>query len=192
MLQQFVTSLKDWRISMQNNKHIQQYIINELTKIICKHELYIYQLRHSKMKTRMQRYFNSTPLRNAFARVVVYAYAVNKHYSIQKVASKLYTTRQSISKIVEEAEAEGWLHVKRSSNSVEIQASEEMYAVFQDYVEIRKQLLPKQERDHWNELLLLQSLVESNIALDAWTSIKLDDVVDISDRGNVLEEEMLS
>ena len=161
---------------MNDNKNIQEYIQNELTKIICKHELFIYQLRHSKMKTRMQRYFNSTPLKNAFARVAVYACAVNTHYTIQTIATKLCATRQSISKIVEECEAEGWLNVKRSANSVEVQASTEMYNVFQQYVEARKKLLHKDDRDHWNELLLLQSLVQSNVTLDEWTSIKLDDV----------------
>ena len=161
---------------MLDNKNIQEYIKNELTKIITKHELYIYQARQTRMDTRHQRYFNSTPLRNAFARVVVYATAVNEHYTIQTIASKLYSTRQSISKIVEECDAEGWLNVKRSPNSVEIQASKVMYDFFLEYVKARQILLNKTDRDRWNELILLQNLVESEVALDEWTSINLNDI----------------
>lgn len=162
---------------MKDNKEIQKYIQQQLTKILCQHEIAIYQARQTRMETKVQRYFNSTPLRNVFARMVCYAYCVKTHYTIQYIADELKTTRQSISKIVEECEAEGWINVIRTPNSVEVQASHATYEGMLDYVEQRKKLLPKTMRQTWNELLALQTLVESDVTLNDATSVKLDDVV---------------
>tara|TARA_R100001460_G_scaffold101104_1_gene144947 strand:- start:4 stop:558 length:555 start_codon:yes stop_codon:yes gene_type:complete len=162
---------------MKDQREIQNYIQKELSKILCQHEIAIYQARQTRMKTKIQRYFNSTPLRNVFARIVVYANCVNKHYSIQYIADELKTTRQSISKIVEECEAEGWINVIRTPNSVDVQANHVLYQGMLYYVEQRKKLMPKEMRQTWNELLALQTLVESDVTLNDATSVKLDDVV---------------
>ena len=162
---------------MKDQKEIQNYIQKELTKILCQHEIAIYQARQTNMNTKIQRYFNSSPLKNVFSRIVVYAYCVNKHYSIQYIADELKTTRQSISKIVEECEAEGWINVIRTPNSVDVQASNTLYEGMLVYLSQRKKLMPKELRQTWSELLALQSLVESDVTLDDATSINLDDVV---------------
>ena len=163
-----------------NKEQIIQYTNKELTKILCQHEIAIYRARQTRMSSKIQRYFNSTPLRNVFARIVSYAYCVNQHYSIQFIADELKTTRQSISKIVEECEAEGWINIIRTPNSVEVQASDHTYEGMLDYVQQRKKLLPKQMRGTWNELLNLETLVTTELTLDDCCSIKPHDVDDNS------------
>ena len=174
-----------------NKDQIKEYINRELTKILCQHEVAIYLARQTRMSTKVQRYFNSTPLRNVFARMVSYAYCVNEHYTIQYIADELKTTRQSISKIVDECEAEGWINVIRTPNSVEVQASDVTYEGMLDYLERRKKLLPKQMRRTWNELINLQTLVTTDLTLDDESSNKPSDVDQPSDNVKVIGKGML-
>ena len=174
-----------------NEEQIKKYIERELVKISCQHEIAIYQARQTRMSTKVQRYFNSTPLRNVFARMVSYAYCVNKHYTIQYIADELKTTRQSISKIVEECEAEGWINVIRTPNSVEIQASDVTYEGLINYVEQRQKLLPKQIRSTWDELINLQTLVTTQLTLDDSFSDNPSDVDQHSQNDNIINKEML-
>ena len=69
------------------------------------------------MQTKIQRYFNSTPLRNVFSRICVYARCVNEFYTISYISDELRATRQSISQMVDECEEEGWVIVDRNSQS---------------------------------------------------------------------------
>ena len=86
-------------------------IYKEMVKILSLHEIKIYQVRVDRTNTRMQIYFNSTTLRNFFARICNYAYTVNKFYIISYVTKELRSTRQVISLIVDECENEGWLNI---------------------------------------------------------------------------------
>ena len=74
----------------------------------------------------MQRYFNSTPLRNVFARICNYAYTVKQFFTISYVTKELRSTRHAISLIMDECENEGWLNIHIRANNVEFQASEEL------------------------------------------------------------------
>ena len=97
-----------------------------MVKILYLKEIKIYQARVDRTSTRMKRYFNSTPLRNVFARICNYAYTVNQFYTISYVTKELRSTWQAISLIVDECENEGWLNIHRRANKVEFQASEEL------------------------------------------------------------------
>ena len=55
----------------------EEIVYREMVKILSSHEIKIYQARVDRVNTRMQRYFNSTPLRNIFARICNYAFTVN-------------------------------------------------------------------------------------------------------------------
>tara|TARA_R100000329_G_scaffold35583_2_gene33453 strand:+ start:560 stop:1087 length:528 start_codon:yes stop_codon:yes gene_type:complete len=174
-----------------NKEQIKEYLDRELTKILCQHEVAIYQARQTRMSTKIQRYFNSTPLRNVFARMVSYAYCVNKHYSIQYIADQLKTTRQSISKIVDECEAEGWINVIRTPNCVKVQASDVLYEGMLVYVEQRKKLFPKKMRQAWSELINLQTLVTTELTLDDDSSNNPSNVDQPSDNVIVVGKGML-
>ena len=111
------------------------------------HEIKIYQARVDRTNTRIQRYFNSTPLRNVFARICNYAYTVNQFYTISYVTKELRSTRQAISLIVDECENEGWLNIHRRANKGEIKDSEEVYESWRDYVYASTNIMTSDERN---------------------------------------------
>ena len=138
------------------NKNISNFLDDEtyrqIVKLISQYEIRIYQSRVDRVETRMQRYFNSTPLKNVFARVCNYAFSVNKFFTIAYVTRELRSTRQAISSIVDECESEGWLNIRRRPNRVEFQASKILYESWRDYVDVRKSLISQDEFDKWMNL----------------------------------------
>ena len=111
------------KINMKNTKKEifksfdKNLIYKEMVKILYLKEIKIYQARVDRTSTRMKRYFNSTPLRNVFARICNYAYTVNQFYTISYVTKKLRSTRQAISLIVDECENEEWLNINRRATT---------------------------------------------------------------------------
>lgn len=71
-------------------------------------ELTVYSFRQTRMNNKIQRYFNSTPTKNAFARILCLAAYVNQPYTKTQVAEQLYVSRQTAHDLVEECVAEGW------------------------------------------------------------------------------------
>ena len=126
-----------------------------MVKILSLHEIKIYRARVDRTNTRMQRYFNSTLLKNVFARICNYAYTVNQFYTISYVTKKLRSTRQAISLIVDECENEEWLNINRRANKVEFQASEELYESLRDYVFARTNIMTSDECNDWISMLTL-------------------------------------
>ena len=75
----------------------EEYIVSQ-----CDVELEIYQARLVRMDTPSQRYFNSSPLKNVFARAMVVARLKNKPRTITQLASQLLVSRQAISVMIKE------------------------------------------------------------------------------------------
>ena len=153
-----------------------QIILQEMVKVLSDLEIKIYQARQDRMQTKIQRYFNSTPLRNAFARICVYAKCVNQFYTISKIADELRATRQAISLMVDECEQEGWITVERTPNRVGIQASQHLFDGMSDYVEARKILAKDITKGRWNDLTRMAELVESDFTFLDDESVKSDDI----------------
>ena len=119
-----------------------EYIINGLDELLnkkvlqsmCKYELEIYQGRIDRMNSREQRYFNSTPIRNAFASLMVVAACDNQPYTITEIVNKLRSNRQSISTMVDECKKEGWVNVTKIGNKLQCTASSSLIKSFNDYI----------------------------------------------------------
>ena len=133
-----------------------------MVKLISRYEIRIFQSRVDRVETRMQRYFNSTPLKNVFARVCNYAFSVNKFYTIAYVTRELRSTRQAISSIVDECESEDWLNIRRRPNRVEFQASKILYESWRDYIDARTALIGKDEFDKWMNLYKVYNDLKGN------------------------------
>lgn len=155
---------------------LKELIDNEMNKVLCDLEIKIYQARQDRMQTKIQRYFNSTPLRNVFSRICVYAKCVNQFYTISQIAYELRATRQSVSQIVNECEEEGWVIVDRNSNSVCVQASQTLYNAQLDYLNHRKELAKNLTKGKWNDLTRMSELVESDLTFLKDDSVKSDDI----------------
>ena len=86
------------KINMKNTKKEifksfdKNLIYKEMVKTISLHEIKMCQARVDRTKTKMQRYFNSTPLKNFFARICNYAYTINQFYTISYVTKELRST----------------------------------------------------------------------------------------------------
>ena len=100
----------------------------------------------------MQRYFNSTPIRNAFASIMVIGACNNKSYTITEIVNNLRSNRQSISTMVDECKKEGWIIVTKNGNKVQCKASENLVEGFHDYMTFSKEI----SKDYFNSLELLK------------------------------------
>ena len=155
---------------------LMQIIEKEMVLSLCDLELKIYQTRQDRMQTKMQRYFNSTPLRNVFSRICVYAKCVKQFYTISEIAYELRATRQSISQMVDECEEEGWINVDRTPNRVGIQASQSLYDGMLDYTNERKRLAKDVIKWKWTGLINLDELVETDFTFLDDDGVKSDDI----------------
>lgn len=155
---------------------LKEMILKEMVKVLADLEIKIYQARQDRMQTKIQRYFNSTPLRNVFARICVYARCVNEFYTISHIADELRATRQSVSQMVDECEEEGWIIVERTANRVGIKASQPLFDASAKYVEARKILAKDVTKGKWNDLTKMAELVESDFTFLDDDSVKSDDI----------------
>jgi len=137
-------------------------IYRQMVRIISSHEIKVYQARVDRGDTRMQRYFNSTPLKNVFARLCNYAFSVNEFYTIAHATRELRSTRQAISSIVDECESEGWLNIRRQPNRVEFQASQILYESWKDYIDARTNLMSIDEHKEWIDIYNLYKNFKKN------------------------------
>lgn len=117
---------------------LREHLEREYDLAILLNEMEMYKTRTSRMDTPIQRYFNSTPFRNAFARFINYAYMVNIPYTISRLATEMNADRKTISQTVKECEAEGWLTVDRSNGTTTFMGNETLEKACADYLKFRK------------------------------------------------------
>ena len=123
-----------------SSEQIHKHLIIKYNKSLMKLEMDLYVARQTRMLNKVQRYFNSTPLRNAFARWIAYAFYQNEFYSITKLVNEMHTNRQSISKMVSECESKNYIKVERIGKTVACQASPLLIEKVNDYCDWRKTL----------------------------------------------------
>lgn len=116
-------------------------------------EINLHKRRGVAGNTKIQRYFNSTQIRNTFARWMVHAVYTNKHYNITQLAKGLNTNRQTISSIIKDCEGEGYIVVRRVGKTTNCKASTILVEKMEDYCEWRRDL----SKDIWESLLALNT-----------------------------------
>ncbi len=116
-------------------------------------EIELHKARHVRGDNRIQRYFNSTPIRNAFARWMVYAVYKNKYFNITQLSKGLYTNRQTISSIIKDCEDEGFIIVRRDGKNVDCKAATMLVEKMEEYCDWRRDL----SKDTWESLLVLNT-----------------------------------
>ena len=117
---------------------LREHLEREYDLAILLTEMEMYKTRTSRMDTKIQRYFNSTPFRNAFARFINYAYMVNIPYTIGRLATEMNADRKTISQTVKECEAEGWLTVERSNGTTTFMGNKALHDACAEYLKFRK------------------------------------------------------
>ena len=109
---------------------------------LCRHQLGIYQIRQTRMDTDIQRYFNSTPVRNAFSRLMCLATYTNSLYTKTNIATELHITRQAAHVMVEECLDAGWIeHGGECGGGKGYRATERLVWGMDDYTHRHLELL---------------------------------------------------
>jgi len=111
------------------------------------------------MDTKIQRYFNSTPLRNVFARLMVTCFYEKRPRNISDLASSIMVTRQAISNLIKECEAEKYITTTRKSGTVLCMASESLILAYEDYCRWKRTLLLKEEYFMINQIGNVNNIV---------------------------------
>ena len=154
------------RLIKNSATDIHKHLLKQYFMKTCEIEMAVYQARQTRMDNKLQRYFNSTPLRNAFARWMTYAVYANRWYTITQLVADMNSNRQSISTMITECEAEDWIIVKRSANMVKCRASAILVEKTEDYCLWRKTLTKSTIGSAYNALNNFEKLMQSNLALD--------------------------
>ena len=132
---------------------IYNHLLLEYRRCVMKIEIEIFKARQTRMLNRTQRYFNSTPLRNAFARWMVNAFYEDQFYTITHLVNEMFTNRQTISNMINECEKEGYIIVERRGKTVSCQASQTLIEKMDDYCEWRKEITELTVGKAYNDLV---------------------------------------
>jgi hypothetical protein len=130
----------------------------------------LHKARQTRMDNNVQRYFNSTPIRNAFARWMVYGVYVNKFYNITELVNELHSNRQTISTIIKECEEYKFIIVKRSKNTTKCQAAPLLIEKMEDYCDWRRKLAKDTVGHSLLTLTSFEQLMQNDLSLNVVTT----------------------
>ena len=136
-----------------SSNDIYEHLLMEYRKCVMQIEMEIFKARQTRMLNKIQRYFNSTPLRNAFARWMVNAFYENRFYTISYLVKEMHTNRQTISQMISECEKEGYVTVVRKGKTVSCQASLALVQKSDDYCKWRKNITETTVGQAYNDLI---------------------------------------
>ena len=152
------------KISNSANE-IHQFLLDAYVLKTIEIEMQTYKARQTRLQSKAQRYFNSTPLRNAFARWMTYTHYANRWYTITELVDDMHSNRQSIATIINECEAEDWIEVKRTSNSVQCRGTPLLVDNYLDYAMWRKDITKSVIGTAYNALFAFEDLMQTDLAV---------------------------
>jgi predicted DNA-binding protein YlxM (UPF0122 family) len=159
-----VRAEKNSRINSAEQIH--EYLKQQYRLHLIKIEMELHKARQIRMDNNVQRYFNSTPIRNAFARWMVYGAYVDKFYSITELVNELHTNRQTISTIIKECEAYKFIIVKRTNNTTKCQAGPLLIEKMEDYCDWRRKLAKDIAGHSLLTLTSFEELMQNDLSLN--------------------------
>lgn len=121
-------------------EEISKHLLREYTLATITTEMRMHKARQTRMSTDIQRYFNSTLLRSAFARWMAYGYLVNRPYTISTLCTEMFADRKTISLMIKECADAGWIQTTRLNNQLYCLASPCLVESFKGYIEWRRYL----------------------------------------------------
>lgn len=87
--------------------------LKDLTHKLCQYEIQLYTARYEEggwlSENKMNKYFQSTPEKTAFSRLMYIARSVNQLYSPSAIAETLHISRTAAHNILNETVEEGWV-----------------------------------------------------------------------------------
>ena len=143
---------------------IHHHLLMDYRMKILEIEMGMHQARQTRMLNKVQRYFNSTPIRNAFARWMTYGVYTSRFYTITELVKEMHSNRQTISTMINECEASGFVIVKRVGATVSCQATALLVEKMEDYCEWRKELTKSTIGTAYNNLVQFEKLMQKRFA----------------------------
>ena len=143
---------------------IHHHLLMDYRMKILEIEMGMHQARQTRMLNKVQRYFNSTPIRNAFARWMTYGVYTSRFYTITELVKEMHSNRQTISTMINECEASGFVIVKREGSTVSCQATTLLVEKMEDYCEWRKELTQSTIGTAYNNLVQFEKLMQKRFA----------------------------
>jgi len=157
----------DEKITKINSaEQIHEYLKHKYRLKLIEIEMELHKARQVRIDNNVERYFNSTPIRNAFARWMVYGSYVNKFYSITELVNELYSNRQTISTIIKECEEYKFIIVKRTSNTTKCQAAPLLIEKMEDYCDWRIKLAKDTVGHSLLTLTSFEELMQNDLSLN--------------------------
>ena len=145
-------------------EEIHTHLIKDYYMKIVETEMSIHQAKQTRITHKLQRYFNSTPSRNAFSRWMTYGVYTSRFYTISELVNEMHSNRQTISTMIQECEAEGYIIVKRVGSTVSCQATPLLVEKMEDYCEWRKELTKSTIGTAYNNLVQFEKLMQQRFA----------------------------
>jgi len=139
---------------------IHHHLVMDYRMKILEIEMGVHQARQTRMLNKVQRYFNSTPIKNAFARWMTYAVYTNRFYTITELVNEMHSNRQTISTMINECEAEEYIIVKRVGSTVSCQATPLLVEKMEEYCLWRKELTKSTIGTAYNNLVQFEKLMQ--------------------------------
>lgn len=143
---------------------IHHHLLMDYRMKILEIEMGVHQARQTRMLNKTQRYFNSTPIKNAFSRWMVYAVYTSKFYTITELVNEMHSNRQTVSTMINECEAEGYIVVKREGATVACQATPHLVEKMEDYCQWRKELTKSTIGTAYNNLVQFEKLMQKRFS----------------------------
>lgn len=94
---------------MQNNNSIVHDLKRQAIIKLIAVEIDMLHQTNKRHHTKALRYFNSTPTREMFAKLMVHARMTNKPYSVTQISKLLQVSRPSAQTMVDDCASEGWI-----------------------------------------------------------------------------------
>ena len=108
---------------------------------LLKTEIEIYQLRVTRLNSEMQQYFNTSQLRNVFARIMTLAVYEKTGYTIAEIVAQTYATRQAVSKMISQCRTLGYIELIEDNNYLKrYRAMPELVTAVNIYCEARHKI----------------------------------------------------
>jgi hypothetical protein len=113
---------------------------------------------------------------------MTYATYTNRTYTIQELVDEIGSNRQTISDIVKDCEAEGWIIADRTDNRCDCKASPILVEKFEDYCDHRRTLINKVSGVAFTDLRNFEKTMSIGFALKEHhnaNSTDIDNVIKI-------------
>ncbi len=153
---------------------LRRKLLRNLTKRQLELELSVYDLRTKRMKTKLQRFFNSTPTRHAFARLMTLAsYRVNDDpnfmgYTKTDASKILHISLQSCATLFDTTLANKWIEAHNLGGGVNSSkrgyiATKELVHASELYVDSFFQITSSSLIQNWQNLRQFDQITTSQL-----------------------------